>query len=171
LEKNIKKKVITQRTRFDKFLILLATGLYLGYIKFAPAASSSLVTLFVMVVFRESYIISNYFLVFTVLLSLLGIILANVAEKIIGSRDPHEIVIDDICGMLISIIGLLNHDFYILFLGFLFFRFYDNVKLFPINIVENRVNGGFGIMLDDVIAAIYANFSIRLFLMIYKALL
>ena len=86
---------------------------------------------------------------------IVGTFAAGETEKILDSRDPGIVVIDEIVGMLISLIAIPAKPLYLL-LGFILFRLFDIVKPFPIRLIDQRFHGGLGIMLDDVVAGIYA---------------
>jgi phosphatidylglycerophosphatase A len=74
-------------------------------------------------------------------------------------------VIDEMVGFLITLLWLpLN--FLTLCLGFFLFRLFDIVKPPPISTVEKRLHGGWGIVLDDVLAGIFANVTLRLLLIV-----
>ena len=69
--------------------------------------------------------------------------------------DPGFVVVDEIAGQLLVLaVAPLDWRFY--FAAFLLFRLFDIWKPFPVNWLDRTVKGGFGIMLDDVAAAIYA---------------
>ena len=83
-----------------------------------------------------------------------------------GKNDPSAIVIDEVVGFFISILGLSSLGFNneTLFIGFFFFRFFDITKIWPISKLE-KLPRGYGIMADDILAGIFANFATRLVLM------
>ena len=72
------------------------------------------------------------------------------------------IVLDEIVGYLVTV-GAFGYGYLGLAAGFLAFRFFDIVKPWPINLLDRRVGGGLGIMLDDLLAAGYAAFTLKLF--------
>ena len=85
----------------------------------------------------------------------LGVWLCHVAEKDLGVHDHPGIVWDEIVGYLITMF-LAPAGWLWIALGFVLFRLFDIWKPFPIRQIEHRVRGGFGNMLDDVLAALYA---------------
>jgi phosphatidylglycerophosphatase A len=83
----------------------------------------------------------------------------NVAERHFGRTDPGQVVIDEVMGMLITL--FLNPVGWIgAFAGFLLFRVFDVIKPYPANRLE-QLHGGFGVMADDAMAAVYANLVLR----------
>ena len=80
---------------------------------------------------------------------------AGEAEKIMDHQDPGLVVIDEIVGMLITMIAVPATPLAMV-LGFILFRIFDILKPFPVNFFDQRFHGGLGIMLDDVMAGIYS---------------
>jgi phosphatidylglycerophosphatase A len=68
--------------------------------------------------------------------------------------DPKEIVVDEVVGiwLLLSIFSITWQGYLLAFIGF---RFFDILKPYPISIADRKIKGGFGVMFDDVLAAIY----------------
>ncbi len=86
----------------------------------------------------------------------IGWIVSEETERELGRTDPREVVIDELCGYLVAMAG---HpvSFPSILTGFLLFRLFDIWKPWPIRSVESKLTGGAAIMLDDVLAGIYAN--------------
>jgi len=86
----------------------------------------------------------------------IGCGLSEKTERELGRTDPKEVVIDELCGYLVAMTG---HpvSFASILTGFLLFRLFDIWKPWPIRSVESKLTGGTAIMLDDVLAGIYAN--------------
>ena len=133
--------------------MFIATGLYSGYLPIAPGTWGSLVGL--LLVFLLNYFTLPAYVIITGILFVIGIFSAGEAEKILDNRDPGIVVIDEIVGMLITMIAVPLNPLTML-LGFFLFRAFDIVKPFPVNIFDQRFHGGVGIMLDDVVAGIYS---------------
>jgi phosphatidylglycerophosphatase A len=89
----------------------------------------------------------------------LGFIASGRVEKIMGEKDPGEIIIDEFSGMLISLYRIPPSMGYVV-TGFLLFRFFDIVKPKPIRNLE-KLKGGIGIMSDDIIAGVYTNIILQ----------
>jgi len=85
-----------------------------------------------------------------------------------ASADPSIVVIDEIVGMWASLL-LLPKSLPILILAFCFFRLYDIVKPYPARLLE-RLPRGWGIMVDDLVAAAYANLSTHAILLLARTL-
>ncbi len=91
---------------------------------------------------------------------LLGLITSHNAEKILG-KDSGHIIIDEFCGYLLSVAFIPKSTAYLLS-GFILFRIFDVIKPPPIRRLEETVPGGAGVMLDDILAAIYTNICLQL---------
>jgi phosphatidylglycerophosphatase A len=92
---------------------------------------------------------------------LVAIGIASAAEKILKQKDPGQIVIDEIAGLMVTFAGL-PFNLKTALAGFIIFRVFDILKPFPIRILERRVGGGTGVVLDDVLAGVYGNLILRL---------
>jgi phosphatidylglycerophosphatase A len=84
----------------------------------------------------------------------LGTWAADVAERALGGKDPGAIVIDEVAGMMLSVL-LVPPTPLVLLSAFVLFRVFDVLKPFPANIAQ-RLRGGLGVMVDDLIAGLYA---------------
>lgn len=90
------------------------------------------------------------------ILAIIGWISATQAAHILDNQDPSIVVIDEVVAMLFVCFWLQPTTWVGYLIGFLFFRFFDIIKPFPINIIEQKIKGGLGIMLDDLAAAALA---------------
>ena len=145
----------------QKIVLLLATGGYLGHVPIAPGTFGSLPGLLICI--GMSGISLAYAILFTLALASVAIVIAQQAQKLIGGKDPSSIVIDEITGMTVTLLGIPLTPFSLV-LGFLVFRAFDILKPFPIRLLDQRVPGGAGIVLDDVMAGVYGNLLIRIVL-------
>jgi phosphatidylglycerophosphatase A len=93
-----------------------------------------------------------------------GTITSGSAEKTLG-KDSSHIVIDEFCGYLLAVLFLPKVTGYLL-AGLILFRVFDILKPPPIRKIEETMPGGSGIMLDDVMAAVYANICLQVWRMI-----
>ncbi|WP_319782001.1 phosphatidylglycerophosphatase A [Oceanisphaera sp. IT1-181] len=84
-----------------------------------------------------------------------GIWICNAATEAIGQPDHGAIVWDEVIGFGITMFAAPAGAVWIL-IGFVLFRFFDILKPWPIRWFDRRIHGGFGIMLDDVIAGLFA---------------
>jgi phosphatidylglycerophosphatase A len=91
----------------------------------------------------------------------LACLIAGRAEEIFGEHDSSKIVLDEVLGMIATM--FLNPLGWASLLGgFLIFRLFDIVKPFPASLIDRRMPGGPGVMLDDLVSGIYANIVLRI---------
>jgi phosphatidylglycerophosphatase A len=88
-------------------------------------------------------------------MAILGIWICQASSRDLGVHDHPGIVWDEIVGYLITMATAPAGWLWVV-LGFVLFRFFDILKPWPISWADKRVHGGLGIMLDDVLAAVYA---------------
>jgi len=81
---------------------------------------------------------------------------ADRTEKILGCKDPGHVVIDELVGQWLTFLPLAAPTTFELVAGFFLFRAFDILKPPPVRASENWLPGGFGVMIDDVLAGIYA---------------
>ncbi len=89
-----------------------------------------------------------------------GINVCAAAAKSLGVHDHPAIVWDEMVGLWVTLCWLPLSPATVL-LGFVLFRLFDIVKPWPISLIDRRVGGGSGIMLDDVLAGVFANLALR----------
>ena len=94
----------------------------------------------------------------------LAIWVSGEAENLLGKKDPSAIVIDEVAGLSLTMF-LIPISWLSLCAGFLLFRLFDIVKPWPANRAE-RLSGGLGIVLDDLVAGVYAHLALRLVLLL-----
>ena len=87
-------------------------------------------------------------------LFVLGVVASGRSARLLNDRDPSCVVIDEIFGMLF-VLSLAPAGWIWLILVFFLFRAFDIFKPWPINLADMHVHGGFGIMLDDLLAGVY----------------
>jgi len=147
--------------KYDKIILFLATGFFIGYIPFAPGTFGALHGIWLS--FFLNKIPITFSISFIAVFIIFAILLSEKAEKIKGDKDPSIIVIDEIAGMMVTMIGI-NFNFINILTGFILFRLFDILKPFPIYIADKKLPGGVGIVTDDLIAGMMANLLIRFIL-------
>ena len=95
-----------------------------------------------------------------VVVTAVGIWAASEGERQFGKTDPRTVVVDEVAGMLVTLLWL-PVGWFGMAVGFFAFRLFDIVKPFPARSAE-RLHGGLGIMADDLIAGLYAHLTVRL---------
>ena len=146
----------------QKLSRLIATVFYLGYFPIIPGTIASLLGLVLFILLKGNLIGLS---VLTGLVLLLGFYSAGPAERFLQKKDAQVIVIDELSGMLLCFVFLPQAKITLLnsFLIFLVFRIFDWTKPYPIRNLQN-LRGSLGIMLDDILAALYTNIIFQVFL-------
>ena len=139
-------------------ILFLATGFYTGYIPFAPGTFGTLAGLPFCLVFAMTDAKTAFLM--TLIFIGISIGIAHQAEKYLQKKDPGPIVIDEMAGILVTFWAIpFNAETAVL--GFYIFRILDIAKPRPVRYLERNLPGGAGIVLDDVLAGIFANLILR----------
>jgi phosphatidylglycerophosphatase A len=144
-----------------KLAYILGTGLGSGYVPWVPGTAGSFCAL---LIFYLLPLADSYWLIVIAILFAAGIWSSARIEQDRGVQDPPQVVIDEWVGQWLALLFLPRSGL-ILLLGFLIFRIMDILKPFPAR-ESQAIKGGWGIMIDDVIAAVYTNLTIRLILLL-----
>jgi phosphatidylglycerophosphatase A len=155
---------LTMKTRLA---ILLATAGYVGHFPIAPGTAGSAAALLVFAALRFAGSPALELAVIVVLFAA-GCWAGSVAERHYARTDPGFVVLDEVVGMLLTLV-LVPVTWSGALIGFFLFRGFDIVKPFPARQCE-RLHGGLGIMADDVVAGIYGNLALRLILFVMPSL-
>ncbi|UCD78704.1 MAG: phosphatidylglycerophosphatase A [Desulfobacterales bacterium] len=148
----------------EEVVVFLATGFYIGNIPYAPGTLGSLVGLpicFILAGLKLPQATAG-----ALLLIFFAIWIANSAERVLDRTDPGCIVIDEVAGMVVTLIGLPFNLTTAVF-GFFCFRILDILKPFPIRLMDKKLSGGLGVVADDVAAGILANLLIRVIIFFF----
>ena len=143
----------------NRFFLLIATGFGVGYSPLAPGTLGTLIA--IPVYYFLSEIPSPIYEITLTGFFFLSVWISQNAEISFGKKDDQRIVIDEIMGFLITMLWVPKTIRFVL-IGFFLFRFFDILKPFPIRRLERRLKGGFGVVLDDVMAGVYANIVLHL---------
>jgi phosphatidylglycerophosphatase A len=144
---------------------LWATWFGSGYAPVAPGTAGSLAALpFVWAFAALGRVELAFFAVFTFIT---GVMVSNYISKDKTADDPQIVVIDEVCGQAIAFL-LIPSDFlepatfkfwFIALISFAFFRLFDVWKPWPASFFDSKMHNGWGMMLDDVAAGVYAMFA------------
>jgi len=155
------KNRLTPKQILTDPILFLAFGFGSGLAKKAPGTCGTMaaIPLYLLIAQTGNLIYS----LLTLVVTIAGIWICDSAADKLGEHDFGGIVWDEIAGYLITL-WFIPFTWLNVGLGFVLFRFFDILKPWPIKIADRRVKGGFGIMLDDVLAAVFANIVLRLVL-------
>jgi phosphatidylglycerophosphatase A len=138
---------------FTNPINFLAFGFGSGLAAKAPGTFGTLASIpFYLLLSQLSF---SFYIVACVLVSFAGIFICGYAAKSLKIHDHPGIVWDEFAGFFITMIGV-SMSWINLILGFALFRLFDILKPWPINWIDKKVSGGVGIMLDDIIAGLFA---------------
>jgi phosphatidylglycerophosphatase A len=141
-----------------KIVLFVALGAGVGKIPFAPGTFGSLLGLVICLMLSRAPV--SIMAVSAIALILVSVWSSEHAEKLMGVKDPGSVVIDEIAGMVVTMIGI---PFGVLtaISGFVLFRLLDIVKPPPVRWFQDNLPGGAGIVMDDVAAGVIANILLR----------
>jgi phosphatidylglycerophosphatase A len=139
-------------------ILFISSGTYLGYI---PFASGTFGTLWGLPIF---YVLSAqpFWFQFSIILASIGlaIYVAGQSETLFKRKDPSQVVIDEIVGYMVTVAGM-PFSWTTAISGFFIFRGMDILKPYPIRKIDQKMPGGWGIVLDDVLAGVYSQIILR----------
>lgn len=151
----------------NKLPILLAT---LGPIGYIPKASGTFGTAVAIPFF---YLISKFYIfpqiIFILFFIILSVWSSSIACRFFQTNDDPKIVIDEFAGYLVATFGIVFNSWTLL-LSFLFFRFLDISKIYPINLIDRRWRTSVGVVADDLLAGIFTNIAMHIILWLIPSL-
>jgi phosphatidylglycerophosphatase A len=142
---------------------IISTFFGVGYF---PVAPGTLTSLLVVLAYKFYLYKLSWPLYFSIifLLFLIGVYTSSKFASDLSKKDPRKIVIDEACGQLLVLFRMSDAWFPVLSC-FILFRVFDIAKPYPIKKVET-LPSGWGIMMDDLVAAIYAGVIVNLYLLL-----
>jgi len=141
----------------------VATFFGVGYLPLAPGtwASMIIVVLYKLCLHKLSW---PLYLLILFFFFLAGTFASTNYSSELNDKDPRKIVVDEAVGQML-VLFRMKEGWLLLLASFLIFRFFDVVKIYPIKKAE-ALPQGWGIMMDDIIAAVYAGIIVHLYLLI-----
>lgn len=138
----------------------LATGFYVGKVPVAPGTAGTVMGVLFYILIQ--HLPPILYVLTTITFIFVAAWVATKMQEFMGEQDPPEIVIDEMAGFLVTM-AFHKFDISLIVAGFILFRVFDIVKPFPIRWVERHFLSGWGVVLDDVAAGIYANAALWFF--------
>jgi phosphatidylglycerophosphatase A len=136
----------------ERIALVLATWFGCGLVPFASGTFGTLAAVPLIHVLNSLGIRSSVFMLLIAVA--IAVWSSDQTQALLKKKDPSEVVVDEVAGFLLTM-ALLPYTWLSLCLGFFLFRFFDVLKPFPIKHLE-KLKGGFGIVMDDLLAGIYA---------------
>ncbi len=143
---------------------LAAVGFGSGLASKAPGTFGTLAA--VPIYYLLSFLSTEVYISLLLISSLLGFWLCHITSRDMGVHDHKAIVWDEFVGYWITMVTVPFSVPWAI-VGFLLFRLFDILKPFPISWLDKKVSGGFGIMIDDIVAGIFAAISLQLLIYFY----
>lgn len=137
---------------------LLALGFGAGLVPLAPGTAGTLVA--ILLYLPAQALPLAWYVMLTLALLALGVPLCERTARALGLHDHPAIVWDEVAGYFITMTAAPAGALWVV-AGFVLFRFFDILKPWPINNLDRTVTGGFGIMLDDALAGVYAGLALQ----------
>jgi phosphatidylglycerophosphatase A len=137
-------------------LKLITTFFFVGYLPLIPGTFASLAAL---AVFFAVHNHPAIYLAVIIGLLVAGFVFCPQAERVFKKKDPRAVVIDEVAGMLLSLL-FVPYSRPVLIWGFFFFRLLDTLKPYPAGRLEH-LHSGAGIMADDLVAGLYTNLLLQ----------
>lgn len=147
------KKKIPAKIVFTNPVNFLAFGFGSGLVPKAPGTFGTLACIPLYLLLTDLSLI--HYLIVCGLVSVFGIYICGYAANALKTHDHPGIVWDEFAGFLITMIGI-SFSWVNILLGFVLFRIFDIFKPWPISWLDKQVAGGLGIMLDDIVAGLFA---------------
>ncbi|MDP8052274.1 phosphatidylglycerophosphatase A [Pasteurella atlantica] len=135
---------------------LFAFGFGSGLIKPAPGTWGTLVGMIFAILLWNLTASPLFFMILTVISFILGCYICEKTSQDLGIHDDGRIVWDEIVAIFLIFAFLPQYDYIFYGLTFIVFRFFDIVKPYPIKQFDQTLKGGLGIMVDDILAAVYS---------------
>lgn len=133
------------------------TFLGVGFFPVAPGTAATAAGLVLVWMFQSSLIVYSAVLLVIIVLAVPA---CSFIERVQKTKDPGIIVIDEVIGIMVALWGI-PLSWPVAIIGFFLFRAFDMFKIYPINRLES-LNGGWGIVLDDVMAGLYTNIILQI---------
>ena len=148
----------------DRFIVFCGVGFGSGLLPKAPGTFGSAFALLLVPIWLAIGLPAT--ILATIVMSLIGIYICGQTAKVMNVHDDGRIVWDEFAGQSITFLPILylgQMNWVWLLIGFALFRLFDVWKPWPIRVIDRQVGGGFGIMLDDIIAGLWAALCIWLY--------
>lgn len=154
----MKQSLASWSGRFRSPAYWLAVGFGAGLVRPAPGTWGSAAAVLIGWGFHEAGVNTAALIGIIVITSVFGSIAIDKIESTCGVHDAPEIVIDEFAGQWIVLLPLFYGMVSVekVFVAFFLFRIFDIWKPYPIGWLDKKVSGGFGVMVDDLVAGLYA---------------
>ena len=137
----------------------------IGNSAFAPGTVASFITCLIYIILFYCKVNIFFLLIINLVILIFSIYLIDSLKSFFSNIDAKEIVIDEFIGQSIPILSFysflekenINMFIIVVFASFMLFRIFDIFKPYPINLIDQKLKNGFGVMLDDILAGIFSS--------------
>ncbi len=154
------RQIFRKADTSGKTELIISTWFGIGFFPDAPGTYGTIAAIPFIIIL--DYAGKFYSILFLIFITALGIWAAGRSQVLLGRHDPGEVVVDEVAGIFLTMC-LLQFSWISLSLGFIFFRIFDILKPYPIKRIE-KLRGGFGIIMDDLFAGLYAFVAVKMVL-------
>ncbi|MGD8483949.1 MAG: phosphatidylglycerophosphatase A [Thioalkalispiraceae bacterium] len=144
----------------------LSFGFGSGFSPIAPGTAGTAITL--PIFWLMSSLSPWQYLAAVLLMFVIGVWVCEITSRHLGVHDHGAIVWDEVVGYLLTMV-MVPAELTWMIIGFFVFRLFDIWKPWPTRDLDRSVKGGFGIMLDDVMAAVYSSITMQVMLYIWRS--
>jgi len=143
----------------NKIISIFTTLFGIGYSPIAPGTIGSIFSI-VFLYFLIKFISYSFLVIIFLIILFASLKLIEKYSNLLKSHDSSTIVIDEFLGIFLIILFYdylkFTNDFIMFLLILILFRFFDILKVFPINWVDKNIKNSFGVVLDDLLAGVYS---------------
>ena len=143
----------------NKIISIFTTLFGIGYSPIAPGTIGSIFSI-VFLYFLIKFVSYSFLVIIFLIILFTSLKLIEKYSNLLKSHDSSTIVIDEFLGIFLIILFYdylkFTNDFIMFLLILILFRFFDILKIFPINWVDNNIKNSFGVILDDLLAGVYS---------------
>ena len=143
----------------NKIISIFTTLFGIGYSPIAPGTIGSIFSI-VFLYFLIKFISYSFLVIIFLIILFTSLKLIEKYSNLLKSHDSSTIVIDEFLGIFLIILFYdylkFSNDFIMFLLILILFRFFDILKIFPINWVDKNIKNSFGVVLDDLLAGVYS---------------
>ena len=143
----------------NKIISIFTTLFGIGYSPIAPGTIGSIFSI-VFLYFLIKFVSYSFLVIIFLIILFTSLKLIEKYSNLLKSHDSSTIVIDEFLGIFLIILFYdylkFANDFIMFLLILIFFRFFDILKIFPINWVDKNIKNSFGVVLDDLLAGVYS---------------
>ena len=143
----------------NKIISIIPTLFGIGFSPIAPGTIGSIFTI-VFLYFLIQFVSYTFLVIMFLIICFTSLKLIEKYSNLLNSHDSSTIVIDEFLGIFLIILFYdylkFANDFIMFLLILILFRFFDILKIYPINWVDNNIKNSFGVVLDDLLAGVYS---------------